>query len=249
MRRLRLVVLVSLFLVVGTNTAMASQSHSTDYQVNEVQFGAGASLNSTSNSYQSQQSLGSTSVACATSNDYGTCSGFLTANEPFLQMVVNPANLNLGSLSSSSTATGNATFSVRSYVDSGYVVISENQPPTNEDGQSLSNMSSAAASSQGTEQFGINLVQNLTSCTNPAPANFGTNPVPVPTSSYATGVAASGYNTCGLFKYNAGDTIAESTTNGWGETDYTISYLANVNALTKAGHYSMTQNLVAVATF
>jgi hypothetical protein len=244
-------VLTGLILIFGSATALAAQSQSTNYQVNEVQFGAGSSLNSTSSSgnYQAQLSLGSTAIACAKSTNYGACSGFLTANEPFLEMVVNPATINLGSLSPTSTATGDATFSVRSYVDSGYIVVSVNQPPTNEEGYSLANMSTAAASSQGTEQFGINLVQNLTSCTNPAPVNFGTNPIPIPTSSYATGAAASSYNTCGLFRYNPGDTIANSTTSGWGETDYTISYLVNVGSSTPAGSYAMTQNLIAVATF
>jgi hypothetical protein len=249
MKRLRLGVLIGLFVLCGTGLASASQSHSTNYQVNEVQFGPGGLLNSSSTNYQAQESLGSTAAGSTSSTNYGANAGFLTANEPFLQMVVNPANVNLGTLSSVSAATGTATFSVRAYVDSGYTVVSMNTPPTNEEGVALHNMSTAAASSPGTEQYGINMVQNLTSCATPAPANFGANPVPIPSSAYAHGQAASGYNTCGLFKYNVGDVIAQSGSNGWGQTNYTISYLININAASKAGSYNMTQNLVAVATY
>jgi hypothetical protein len=233
--------------LLNATTVFAAQSSSANYQVNEVQFGSGGLLNASSPNYQAQQSLGSTAAGNISSADYGAEAGFLTPNAPFLQMVVNPANINLGTLSSATAATGTATFSVRAYVDSGYTVISMNPAPTSNEGVALKSMTTAAASSPGTEQYGINLVQNLTSC--PAPANFGANPVPIPNSSYAHGQAASGYNTCGLYEYNQGAIIAQSGSNGWGETDYTISYLININSVSKAGSYNMTQDLVAVATY
>src|SRR5580698_9408601 len=249
MKRLFLGVVLGLLILLGSVGVYAAQSHSTNYEVNEVQFGAGGLLNASSANYQAQQSVGSTGAGTTSSANYGANAGFLTPNEPFLSMVVNPATINLGTLSSTTTATGTATFSVRAYVDSGYVVLSMNNPPVNEEGKYLSTIPTAAASSVGTEQYGMNLVQNLTSCANPAPANFGANPVQIPTSAYANGQAASGYNTCGLFQYNKGDTIAESSGNGWGQTDYTISYMVNINQVSKAGSYTMTQDLVAVATF
>lgn len=227
----------------------AAQSSSAGYQVNEVQFGSGGTLNTTSPHYQSQQSLGATSGDAASSAHYGAQAGFLTGRDPFLEMVVNPATINLGTLSSVSAATGFATFHIRAYLDSGYTVLSMNNPPTNEEGAPLNALSSPTVSTPGTEQFGINLVQNLTSCTNPAPVNFGADPVLVPSSTFANGQASTGYNTCGLFKYNKGDVIAQSGSNGWGETDYTISYLVNINSVSKAGAYNMTQDLVVVATF
>lgn len=249
MKCLRLAAGVAGLLVCLTSTtAWAAQSQSANYRVNEVQFGPGGSLSSSSANYKAQQSLG-TAGGTTRSASYGAEAGFLTPNAPFLEMVVNPATLNLGTLSSASASTGTATFHVRAYVNSGYSVVSLNNPPANEYGTPLNNMASAAASSTGTEQFGINLVQNLTSCATPAPANFGANPVQIPSTSFAAGQASSGYNTCGLFKYNVGDTIAQSGTNGWGETDYTISYLINISTVSKAGSYSMTQNLVAVATY
>jgi hypothetical protein len=236
-------------LFAGTSVVLAAQTSSPHYELNEVEFGAGGQLNASSPHYQAQQNLGPTTTGTFKSASYWAEAGYLTPNVPFLQMSVTPANINLGDLNTASAATGTATFSVRAYTDSGYVVETMNDPPVQEDGKTLHALLSPTASQAGTEQFGINLVQNLTTCANPAPANFGTNPVPIPNSSYATGQAASGYNTCGLFKYSKGDVIAETSSNGWGETDYTISYIANISTVTYAGKYNMTQDLVAVATY
>lgn len=253
MRRLWLGVFsLSLFLLlsfVGTSVVLAAQTSSPHYEVNEVQFGAGGLLNAKSTNYQAQQNLAPTTTGNIKSASYWAQAGYLTPNVPFLEMVVNPANINLGDLSTASTATGTVTFSVRGYTDSGYTVVSMNNPPTQEDGKTLRALISPTLSTAGTEQFGINLVQNQTTCANPAPANFGANPLPKPNSSYATGEAASGYNTCGLFKYSKGDVIAQTSSNGWGETDYTISYIANISTVTYAGVYQMTQDLVAIATY
>ena len=249
MKRLRLGALVGVIIILSGSSVFAAQSSSTTYEVNEVQFGAGGLLNASSANYQAQQSLGSTGVGSINSASYGANAGFLTPNEPFLEMVVNPATINLGTLSSITAATGTATFHIRAYVDSGYTVLTMNNPPTNEENVALAALSSPAASSAGTEQFGINLVNNLTTCTTPAPANFGADPVHVPDNSFANGQAATGYNTCGLFKYNKGDVVAQNSGKGWGETDYTISYIVNINPVSKAGKYTMVQDLVAVATF
>lgn len=251
MKRLSLVgTLCFLFIFLGfLGNVDAANPKSANYEVNEVQFGSGSLQSGSSTHYKAQENIGNTTGGKISSSHFQAYSGFLTPNEPFLSVTVGTTNLNLGTLSSATASTGTGTFSVEAYVDSGYVVESVNNPPTQEDGKPLKDMTTAAVSSPGTEQFGINLVQNLTTCPNAAPANFGANPVQQPNSSYATGAAASGYNTCGLFKYNPGDVIAGSTTSGWGDTDYTISYLININPYTAAGAYTMTQNLVAVATY
>lgn len=237
------------WLFVATAVATAAQSQSTNYGVNEVQFGAGSQLNATSSHYQAQTNLGSTAAGLTKSPAYWAEAGYLTPNVPFLELKVDSANVDLGTLSSVSASTGTATFHVRAYVDSGYVVMSMNDPPQNESGAFMTPSASPSASAPGTEQFGINLVQNLTSCATPAPANFGADPVQQPDNTYANGQAATGYNTCGLFKYAKGDVIANTSGNGWGQTDYTISYVMNIQALTKAGSYKLNQDLVAVATY
>src|SRR6185295_5042635 len=97
--------------------------------------------------------------------------------------------------------------------------------PTNiSNGHQLSPLASPTASSVGNEQFGVNLVANTIGCG--APANFGAPAVQVPDNTFSYGAVEPGYNTCGLFKYVKGDTVASST-NSSGETDFTISFIYN----------------------
>lgn len=251
MKRLSLLGLICLIIctISALGNTYALNPKSANYELNEVQFGSGSLHNASSTSYKANESLGNTTGGRSSSSNYQAFNGFLTPNEPFLSISVGTTNVNLNTLSTTSAATGTGTFSVTAYVDSGYVVESVNNPPTQEDGHPLKNLTTPSASSPGTEQFGINMVQNLTTCATPSPVNFGSNPVALPSNTYANGIAATGYNTCGLFKYVPGDVIAQSSNPGWGETDYTISYLVNIAAYTPAGHYTMAENLVAIATY
>jgi hypothetical protein len=131
---------------------------------------------------------------------------------------------------------------------SGYIVQTVGSSPTNNavSPHSLNALTGGGTSSPGTEQFGINLVANTTGCG--APANFGAAPVQIPDSTFSFGAAASGYNTCGTFKYNNGDTIASSSKSS-GETDYTISYLFNISSTTPDGFYTFNQSIVATSTY
>jgi len=122
------------------------------------------------------------------------------------------------------------------------------QPPTSESGAVL-----AAKTTQGSpsvnpsvEEFGINLVAN----TSPA---IGANPTNQPDNTFADGKAATGYNVANQFKYNVGDTIAQSPATvgnqAVGQTNYTISYIAKRKTLTSAGLYTMRHDIVVVATY
>jgi hypothetical protein len=121
----------------------------------------------------------------------------------------------------------------------------------------LSAKTSQGAPTAGTEEFGINLVGSNNLAGDCAGAhNFGSNPSPQPDSTFANGQAASGYDTTNQFKYNSGDIIACSGTSapcssgsGWGLTNYTISYMADIGLVTPAGKYRMIHDLVAVATY
>lgn len=232
---------------VASATCGSQQSCSTDYGVNEVFFGSGGDLNDCSSSYCAKSSVGETGVGNTKSTNFQAQAGFNTNRTPYIQFIVNNSNINLGVLSASSTATATGTFSVKTYLAGGYIVQLASNPPTSTSGgHMLHALTTPTASSAGTEQFGINLVANTTICG--APANFGTSPVQVPDSSFSFGVATSGYNTCGLFKYNNGDTIASSTSSS-GETDYTISYIENISNSTPAGQYNFAQILVATSTY
>ncbi len=241
LRRLRpLVVIVSCFVLVPAAGKVSAQS-STNYQVPEYNFGVGAENELTSPSYRGQASAGALGVGNIGSTNYSSIAGSLTPREEYLEMIVNATTINLGTLSTGAASTGTGTFYVRAYTSSGYYVQTISPTPTN-GGVSLAPMTSAAASSPGTEQFGINLVANT------SPATFGANPVPAPDSTFAYGAAATGYNTTNQFKYNIGDTIATAP-KGIGETDYTISYLANISAVSAGGEYTVAHILVVVATY
>lgn len=224
-----------------------AQTCSTDYQLNESYFGSGGAIGMAicSTSYCTKQSLGELTIGDTSSADYQAQGGFNTDRQPSLTFIVNGTNTNIGTLSTGSATTTTGTFSVESYLASGYSVVTVSTPPQNNT-YTIHNLSTPTASSPGTEQFGMNLVANTTGCG--APTNFGANPNQVPSSAYSFGAAASGYNTCGLFKYNAGDTIASSSSSS-GETDYTISYIYNISVLSPGGVYSFNDILVATSTF
>jgi hypothetical protein len=247
MKRLSLLAGLVAAIVFGVSGTSLAQYTSSNYKSNEVFFGTGGDNNQSSANYKASASVGSLGVGNYASTNYKVYSGFLTPNEPFLEMQIDTTNVNLGTLDANAANTGTSTFHVRAYVDSGYTVQTISSAPTYTSGATSHTLAamSLGASSPGTEQFGINLVHNT------SPANFGTDPSPQPSSSFATGVAAAGYDTTNQFKYHAGDIIAQtpSGSSGWGLTIYTISYIANISLLTPAGNYTMVHDLVIVATF
>ena len=92
-QRIALVLLVVLGLPA---IAHAAQSASTDYQVNEVFFGAGGELNACSTNYCSKQSAGETAVGNTKSTNYQAQAGFNTDRSAYIQFTVNNSNIKLG---------------------------------------------------------------------------------------------------------------------------------------------------------
>ena len=247
--------LASLLLIVGaSSTAYATchpsqESCSTDYGVGETQFGAANQLNACSgNQYCADLSAGELTNGdhLGTNNKVQAGGGFITNRLPSLELIVNGTNTDLGYLSPTQETMTTGTFSVKSYLASGYTVQIASDPPGNGGTHMLNTMSGPSASSPGTEQFGINLVNNTTACG--SPQNIGADPVQVPDSTFSYGQAASGYDQCGKFKYNKGDVIAQSNKSS-GETDYTISFLYNINVATTDGIYVYNGVIVATSTF
>lgn len=239
-----LAVVLSLFATFGvTGIALAAvpQSSSSNYRVNEVFFGSGGSLHDCSTNYCAKLSAGETAVGNTSSANYQAQGGFNTDRQPYIQFVVNNTNQDIGTLTSAAAKTATATFSVKSYLASGYVVKQTSPGPTN-GSYVLNGLTTPSASAIGTEQFGINLVANT------SPATFGANPSQSPDSTFGFGQVASGYNTANLFKYVKDDTIAYSDTSS-GTTNYTISYIFNVSNLTPGGTYTLNHVLVATSTF
>lgn len=224
----------------------AQSPSSTNYQIQEDFVGPGGDINSSSPNYSSIGSIGDIAIGESAPptggpEQFRTISGYNTTNDPALTFVVNTSSLNFGSLSTSTATTANSTFSVYNYLSSGYVVYSVGTPPST-GGHTLNAMSSTAASSVGTEQFGINLVANT------SPSAFGANPVQVPSSNFSYGSAATNYNTANLYRYVNGESIATATKSS-GQTNFTISYIVNVAITTPGGMYSGVQELVCVGTY
>jgi hypothetical protein len=112
-------------------------------------------------------------------------------------------------------------------------------------------MSSATTGVRGTRQFGLNLVANTLTTSNPA---VGSNLNPASNASNFKGKVAAGYNTPDTFKFTtSGDTVAQSDDGGTpGPTDvqlYTVSYMANVSGGQPIGTYTTTLTYVCTATF
>lgn len=235
---------LGVFLAVMAMPVIASAQHvSPNYQVDEIFVGSGGELEACAGEYCAQQSAGGTGGA-ASSSGYGIMAGFNSPDEPTLSLVVFNNVLDLGVLNTSSTAAASANFSVSNYLSDGYVVRVLGDPPSTPTGAGrhlLNALNSPNESAPGTEQFGINLVSNSV-------PGIGVSPIQQPDSSFSYGMPSVGYDQPNYFKYEHGDIIAESTRES-GQTDYTMSIIANIANSTPGGRYRTVLVIQAVAVF
>ncbi|MDB5175545.1 MAG: exported protein of unknown function [Candidatus Saccharibacteria bacterium] len=230
-----------LVVVLTPAITFAAQSSSNSYQVNEVFFGSGGELNACSGSYCSKQSAGETAVGNTASTNFQAQGGFNTNREPYIEFTVGTTNVDLGTMTPTTTKTTTATFSVKSYLSNGYTVTSTSDTPKNNT-YHMAAITIPSASQVGTEQFGINLVANT------LPTTFGADPTQGPDTSFGFGQVAVDYSSPNIYKYVKDDTIALSTASS-SYTNYTISYLFNISNVTPGGTYSLEHDLVATATY
>lgn len=245
MKHLIKLLIISLSLVLFVSNGLvysdAAQSSSSNYQLSEVFFGSGGSLDACSTSYCTKESAGELTVGSTSSPNYLAQTGFNSNRDPYIQMLVSNTNTNLGTLKTNSTATATATFSVETYLSSGYQVINASAPPSN-GSHTMNALSSPTTSQAGSEQFGINLVANTN------PTNFGANPTYSPNNTFSFGIVDSNYSTPNYYMYSDGGTIALSTAST-SYTNYTISYIFNISNLTPGGSYNFNHVLVATSTY
>jgi hypothetical protein len=229
-------------LLAGVGAQVFAQSASTNYKVEETFFGTGGELDASSSNYMAKQSAGELTVGSAASNNYQFQGGFNTSDTPVLEFAVNGGTYDLGILDASAPGAVTATFTIRNYLSSGYVVTVNGTPPTLSDNtHTLTTMNSFAGSTPGTEQFGVNLADN----SNP---DVGANPSQLPDSTFSFGQAVAGYDTPNQFKFIDGDTIAFSSKSS-GQTSFALSIIANVARETPAGQYGGKLNIQVVPTF
>lgn len=222
---------------------IADAAQSSNYHLVETSLGGTGQLNSSSASYQVQQSGGIIGVGTSKSSGSGggdqVKAGHETTNDPALSFEVINANVSFGSFSPTSTAVTTSTFAISNYTSYGYIVQIFGTPPTNAYGYKIKEMTANGASIAGTEQYGINLVANTQPQTFGADPNFG---------QFGNGSIATNYNTANSFRFDSGDEIASAGKSS-GKTTYTISYIVNVSPITPGGQYTATQNIVVTGTY
>lgn len=216
-----------------------AQTSSNSYRIDEYSFGTGGELNACSNAYCAKQSAGETTVGNTASTNYQAQAGFNTTADPMLEVAVN-GSIDFGILYPNLTRTGTANIQVRTYLASGYNMLVTGSSPKY-GVVTLSNLVTPTTSQAGQEQFGINLRQNTT------PA-IGADPVQIPDSSFSFGVPSADYNIPNSFTYNDGAIVATSNKSS-GQTNYTLSAIANVKGSTGAGQYTTNLSVVVVSTF
>lgn len=222
--------LVGLLLAVSfAGTAAAATLSSPNYTVNEVQFGAGSALQQCSGTYCAKTSAGDITVGTGRSSNYSAEFGFNTGDEPVLEVITSGISEDMGVLDDVTTGTAAALLKVRNYLSDGYVLQIVGPAP-GQGSHRLNSLTTASLSQKGVEQFGLNLVANTT------PA-IGVDPVQVPSGIFSFGTVGPGYDVPDHFKYIDGDVVARSL-KSTGETDYTVSFIANVSNVTPAGRYN-----------
>jgi hypothetical protein len=243
-RKLTLVIYLFALVITPAKT-YAQVPSSSNYSVPESGFTSGSEINANSASYNARTSIGNLGIGQSESGSYIGFGGFITPDQEYVELTIPVTTIDMGVLEPGIPGVGTATFTARAYLNSQYVIVSPRDSPTNESGAQIDPMTTATTFNSAVEQFGLNLVANT------APATQGAAPsrMPLDNGTFAFGEAAPGYDTANNYQYNAGDIIARSVTRGYGETDYTISYMLNITSITPAGLYRMEQDLVITATF
>src|SRR5579862_7352962 len=93
---IKCLLLTLLCLLLTPAVALAAQSSSSNYQVNEVFFGSGGELNACSSNFCSKQSAGETAVGNTASPNFQAQAGFNTDRTPFIQFNVSAVSINVG---------------------------------------------------------------------------------------------------------------------------------------------------------
>jgi hypothetical protein len=145
------------------------------------------------------------------------------------------SSVSLGSLTPSTTGSGTSQIGAATNAGSGYAVTVTGTTLTS-GGNTITALASPTASTQGTEQFGMNLVANTTPAVGQAPDGSG------------TATAASGYGTANSFKFVSGDTVASKVSSD-DFRRFTVAYVANVANTTEPGAYQTALTYVCTATF
>lgn len=141
----------------------------------------------------------------------------------------------LGTITPSTTGASTSQIGISSNGSTGYAITVAGNTLTS-GANNIDALATQTASTQGSEQFGLNLRDNAT-------PNIG-----VDASGAGTATPTANYNTADQFRFVSGDVIA-SKNSADAHRLFTVSYIANVAGNTPAGSYTTNITFVATATF
>jgi hypothetical protein len=224
--------------LMSTPFSPASALQSSNYKFDETSVGTSGLINSGSANFKVTEATGDLGVGESSSNNFQLQAGSKTDPSPVLGFSVDSTVSNFGVFSPLSSSVATATFSVLNYTSYGYTVQIIGTPPSN-GAHVIPALGTLSSPLPGAEQFGINLVANT------SPTSVGNNP---DNGLFGFGAIVGNYSTPNKYYYASGDVIAQSPKSS-GVTNYTITYLVNVEGLTPGGQYKSDQTLVVLGTF
>jgi hypothetical protein len=223
----------------GTQAVKAETLESPNYKVIDTQFGSGTTVHGCSDQYCARVSIGNiegTAPAPPSTAEFSEEEG----KDPFIEVIIEAGESNLGVLTTEQTATNTALIKIRNHLSDGYALQVLGDPPKF-DGHVLKTPSVPTASVPGTEQFAINLAKNTT-------PDFGKAPTQVPSTQPMLATVDERYGMPDLFMYKSGDVIAQNGHDS-GRTDYTISMIVNIANSTPAGKYAGDFSVLVVPAY
>lgn len=143
---------------------------------------------------------------------------------------------NMGQLSPTETLTAQSQMAVGTNASAGFVIASVGAP-LSAGTTVIPPLDTPSPSQPGTNQFGINLVEN-------SRPSVGIDPEGV----WANAVTALDYGQPDMYKFQDGDIVAYSS-NVSLMKKFTVSYIVNVSPVLRAGVYTTTINFIASGRF
>ena len=152
-----------------------------------------------------------------------------------LTFTLGDQNVDLGTLTNATTGSGTSTMVASTNAQGGYT-IDVNGTTLTSGSDTITALAAQTASTQDTEQFGINLKANTTPSVGSEVSGSG------------SGAASASYGTADQFRFASGETVA-STGSPTNSNTFTVSYIANIAGVTEPGAYQALLNYVMTANF
>lgn len=228
---IKFLIILGLFVPGVLYAAMSSGN----YQVISDSFNAGGGVVDSAN-YSALTAVGEVAMGESSSALYVLKAGTPAYKaSPYVSMSVGSDWIDLGYLSTSAVSYNSHTLAVESNAKSGYVLKIYGNTLMNADGDDINEIGATAAiSSPGTEQFGVNLVANTVPLIGAAP-------------NLQKAIIDTDYAIANQFAFTDADTIVTATKHS--KDNFTVSYIANIAGGTLAGAYQTTITFSLTSNF